>query len=453
MKRHLQKVLRVMVFIFILLLSGCAKNSASLSVRVGIPHSDNVQNLESNYYLRWLEEQTGIDIVPVEIWQLRCDEFLDSLFVSDTDIDIVMFGNSFVPSEDILEKHYEEGHLYTSSGGNYLYLNYGDSRPEGCGQVMWINTDWLSALSLEIPRTTEEFLDVLRAFKHMDPNGNGCEDEIPLLGSTERYSINPLYFLMNAFVYCDPYHTFRSMENNVEIFVPEAKEFSDGIAYCKALYEEGLLDERLFTYSESQFAEIVNSPNNLVGAFTSDSIGEVIYQGNPEIMAKYICMLPLAGPSGKRNALFVSKEAKPGAIIINGTGKEELCEKLLNVMMTPEASLIARFGEQGVDWDYSDGLDVSLYGEKAKISTNNYIWNSPQNKHLNGIGPKHIPDEFFLGVTWNGINSDMEYIDVRAKMSYQPYLPESLSNYEYDEETVKQYEKEWIDLIRREDRD
>lgn len=450
MSRQQKKVLFAMCFIFILLLSGCAKKSAPLSLRVGIPHSDNVQNLESNYYLKWLEEKTGIDIIPVEIWQLRCDEFLDSLSVSDTKMDIIMFGNSFIPSEETIKKHYDAGHIYTPSDGRYAYMNYGDSRPEGCGQVMWINTDWLSALSLEIPKTTEELANVLRAFKNLDPNGNGRNDEIPLLGSTEKFSINPLYFLMNAFVYCDPYHTFHAVENGTDIFVPETDKFAEGISYCKALYEEGLLDERLFTYSESQLAEIVNSPDNLVGAFTSDSIGDVIYQGNPEIMAKYICILPLEGPFGGRNALFVSKEAKPGAVIINGTGKEALCEELLNVMMTKEASLMARFGEQGVDWEYSDGLDVSLYGEKAVISTINYIWNSPQNKHLNGIGPKHVPDDIFLGVTWNGINSDMEYINVRAKMSYQPYLPEVVSDYEYDDETVRRYEKEWINLIREE---
>lgn len=436
--------------LFIWILPGCATNSAPISLRVGIPYSDNVQNLESNYYLNWLQEKSGIEIIPVEIRQTRCDEYLESLVASETEIDIVLFGNAFVPSDAFLEKYREEGHLYPDQEGNDVYLNYGDSIPSGCGQVLWMNTEYLSALSLEIPRTTEEFKEVLRAFKEMDPNGNGEKDEIPLLGSVEEYALNPLYYLMNAYTYCDPYHSFYSVENGMEVYVPETREFAEGIAYCHELYAEGLIDERVFSYSKGQLSELVNSPDNLVGAFTSDSIGDVIYQGNPEIMAKYICVLPLLGPEGGRNALYVSKEPKPGAIIINGTGKEVWCRELLDIMMTPEASLIARFGERGVDWEYSDGLDVSLYGEKAEISTINYIWNSPQNKHLNGIGPKHVPEEFFLGVTWNGLNSDMEYIDARARMSYQPCLPKVISEHAYDEKKVDEFEQIWMRLIKGE---
>ncbi|MBQ0041850.1 MAG: extracellular solute-binding protein [Lachnospiraceae bacterium] len=432
-------------------LPGCAKESAPLSLRLGIPYSDNVQNLESNYYLNWIEEKSGVDIIPVEIRQTRCEEYLENLASSDTEIDIVLFGNSFVPSEEYLDQYHENGYIYTASNGDYVYRDYGDSVSSGCGQVLWINSDYLSALSLEIPQTTDEFEDMLRAFKERDPNGNGLKDEIPLLGSMDEYALNPLYYMMNAYIYCDPYHSLFSLENGEETFVPETPEFACGVEYCRKLYRDGLIDDRLFTYSTSQLTEMVNSPENIVGAFTSDSIGEVIYQGNPEIMAKYICVLPLKGPEGERNTLYVSREPSPGAVIINGTGKEAECEKLLDIMMSPEASLIARFGEPGVDWGYSDGLDVSIYGEKAKISTINYIWNSPQNKHLNGIGPKHVPEELFLGVTWNGINSDMEYIDARAKMSYQPYLPVDRSSRVYDEKIVKEYEQEWISLIKGEE--
>jgi len=64
-----------------------------------------------------------------------------------------------------------------------------------------------------------------------------------------------------------------------------------------------------------QLSEIVNNSDNLIGAFTSDSIGEVIYQGNPEIMAKYIRVLPMEGTEGVGNALYVKQEGSVGAII------------------------------------------------------------------------------------------------------------------------------------------
>ena len=47
--------------------------------------------------------------------------------------------------------------------------------------IMFINKAWLDKAGKEIPTTTEEFLDVLRAFRDGDMNGNGdTTDEIPL---------------------------------------------------------------------------------------------------------------------------------------------------------------------------------------------------------------------------------------------------------------------------------
>lgn len=450
MKRSQRKTGWIIYIAIILILSGCAKENTPPSLRVGIPHSNHVQNPETNYYINWLETQTGIDIIPVEIRQTRCDEYLEALFSSDAGIDMVLFGNDFVPTDNCLERFAEQGYLYQLAGGTYAGMNYGTSKIDGCGQVMWLNSEWLKALYLEIPRTTEELKKVLWAFKNLDPNGNGKKDEIPLAGSMESHSLNPLFFLLNAYVYCDPYHTMIYAENSRQLFSPETEEFREGVEYCRELYEEKLLDERCFRYSARQLSEIINSAEDLVGAFTSDSIGEVIYQGNPEIMAKYISIMPIEGPAGAKNALYVKHEPTVGAIIVNGTGKEALCEQLLNKMMTTEASLIARFGEQGVDWDCSDGMDVSLYGKKATIITKNYIWNIPQNKHLNGIGPMHVPDEYLAGVTWNGVNSDLEYIDARTEMSYREFFPEEISQHHYDEKIMVRLNQILVKMIKGE---
>lgn len=450
MKRRQRKTVLTICIFIILMMSGCAKESTPPSLRMGIPHSNHVQDLESNYYINWLETQTGINIVPVEIRQTRCDEYLEALFSSDARIDMVLFGGDFVPTDHCLEQFAEDGYLYQLADGTYTGMNYGTSKTDGCGQVMWLNSEWLKALSLEIPRTTEELKEVLWAFKNLDPNRNGKKDEIPLVGSMESYSLNPLFFLLNAYVYCDPYHTMFYVENGRQLFTPESDEFRKGVEYCRELYEEKLLAERCFCYSARQLSEIINNSRELVGAFTSDSIGEVIYQGNPEIMAKYICIMPIEGPEEARNALYVKHDPTVGAIIVNGTGKESLCEELLDKMMTAEASLIARFGEQGVDWDYSDGLDVSLYGKTATVTTQNYIWNIPQNKHLNGIGPMHVPDEYLVGVTWNGINSDLEYIDARAEMNYRAFFPEEVSEHGYDKKIVSLLEELLVKMIKGE---
>ncbi len=47
---------------------------------------------------------------------------------------------------------------------------------DGTGDLLWIRTDWLKALNLEAPTTMDELLDVAKAFRFNDPDGDGAED-------------------------------------------------------------------------------------------------------------------------------------------------------------------------------------------------------------------------------------------------------------------------------------
>ena len=63
----------------------------------------------------------------------------------------------------------------------------------------WINVGWLDALGLEMPETTEDFKNVLTAFKNDDPNGNGEADEVPFSGAINTWAADPYFFILNAF--------------------------------------------------------------------------------------------------------------------------------------------------------------------------------------------------------------------------------------------------------------
>ena len=54
---------------------------------------------------------------------------------------------------------------------------------------MWVNQEWLDQLDMETPTTTEEFYQMLKAFKENDMNGNGDpDDELPLVGSINGWN-------------------------------------------------------------------------------------------------------------------------------------------------------------------------------------------------------------------------------------------------------------------------
>jgi putative aldouronate transport system substrate-binding protein len=51
---------------------------------------------------------------------------------------------------------------------------------------VWVRTDWLQKLNLQMPKTLDELEAVLKAFKERDPDGNGKDDTIPLMTETAQ---------------------------------------------------------------------------------------------------------------------------------------------------------------------------------------------------------------------------------------------------------------------------
>ena len=457
--KYIQKKSLFILLISAILLVGCANGKTGQStVRIAIPYSSNIQDINSNYYKQWLEEKVGVPIEFVEVNRERSEDYLASLFASkDADIDVVFFDESvkFTLDKETLKKYSQEGYLlnikqFLTEETNYAKLLKKDDlseqlksgeddiyyiphienfREEQNGQVLWLNFLWLKALGLSIPTTPEELEAVLQAFLKEDPNGNGLADEIPLIGCEEAYSLQSYNFLLNAFIYNDPYHSRFYVEHSGIAYAPVTDSFRQGLIYCRGLYVEKLLDERSFSYTQKQLVQLANSPEDMVGGFTTSSIAQIMYQNNPDIMSSYIHIPPLKGAKGERYALY--KEIKPGcgAIILSTSQRAEAAFQVLDTMLSEEASLIGVYGEQGIDWDFSDGTDTGIYGTAASIVTHNYIQNTIQNKNFSGIGPFYLSQKYIDGVTWNGVNSEIRYIDVHASLSYETFYPSYIAEF------------------------
>ena len=112
--------------------------------------------------------------------------------------------------------------------------------------------------------------------------------------------------------------------------------------------------------------------------------------------------------------------------------------KLFDLMLSEEASLMGRYGEQGVDWEFAMDGDISIYGTPAAIRVINQIWNTPQNKHLAQITPYISRPKYSGGVTWDGSMTDGEYMNAQAAMLHMDHEPKEYIGdliYPPDEET------------------
>lgn len=230
------------------------------------------------------------------------------------------------------------------------------------GNKMWVNSKWLKALGLEVPKTTEEFKAMLEAFKTQDPNGNGAADEVPLSGSIEDYGVRPLPFLMNGFIYDDD-RTYLILNEGKVDTVANKPEWKEGLAYAKSLYDVGLIDPGAFTQNAEAFKKIGdNADAQLLGAGAGMHPAIFVSVGPDALYgADYDAIPPLQGPHSAYSTYLNPSVAGATFLLTSKASPEAQVAaiKLVDSMFTQEGQLRAHFGEEGIDWRRPQDGDVA----------------------------------------------------------------------------------------------
>gem|GEM_PF-522724 len=432
-----------------------AAPTASREIVISMPYSSQIRNIDTNYFKQWLEERTGLSIKFNIIYESLSPSYLRSMFNSGyvkSDALFSFFGdgdpdeinraleelgemghivplNAFIGQSTFLAgitERYPEYDLISamsSADGNIYYMpGYDPSTPESISQVLWLNQSWLKQLSLGIPRTTGDLRDVLHAFKTRDPNANGIADEIPLSGSRDVESEHSYDYIINAFIYNDPANSRFITESGGIRFAPATGEWRDAMKYLNGLYGDGLLSHFQFAMGHDSLAAMANDPRGILGGFASKSIIDVIYQSNPEIINDFIHIAPISAPGGAGGAVVRTPAPHPAGIITSSCEDPEAVFRLFDLMLSEEAFIIGRYGEEGVDWERAHISDMDSYGNRATIKVVNMLRNKAQNKHMREMGPFFAYPEYADGVTFM-FEGSHEYINARAYRSYGQFWP------------------------------
>ena len=227
-------------------------------------------DLNENTAVKYLEELTGVDIEIIAVPSTEFEERLSLTLAGDELPDIILKGLDATGIEKNLQvgnlidlAPYNEAYgenikakmeivegmsqtMYTSSGaiGSLPQLNMMTQYGVCPNSVFTIYQPWLDALNLEVPTTAEELYTVLKAFKEQDPNGNGKADEVPFAAE----SVNDTYELFSMFGVIAQQKKYRYVdEGDVVKFSPFMPQFKDALTYVKKLYQEGLINQDVFT--------------------------------------------------------------------------------------------------------------------------------------------------------------------------------------------------------------
>ncbi|MBQ4517293.1 MAG: extracellular solute-binding protein [Clostridia bacterium] len=358
-----------------------------------------IENLETNTFTKTYEEKTNVKVK----WDLISGDVRQAINIklASDDYSDVFLGFGFAASEQ--SAYYDQGVFIELSDvvnehGYYIKKMF-EEHPDaekalrhtkdmllGLSSVsqgyegqapykMWVYKPWMDKLGLKMPETTEDFYQILKAFKEQDPNGNGKADEVPLAARNNRGGeIGLDMFIMNCFL---PWGKFGF--NNIDgkaVFAPIQDEAREGIRYMRKLYEEGLIHTDSFVMDRARVTALGENETPILGAATGRWTTQFTAAGTSERMNEFVAIPPLKGSTGHR--------ATPSSTGYGGTTSFSIttdCED-------PAVAL------KWVDWFYSDeawwakatpGYRPAKEGEIGTDGTQAVVAIEPSDETFDGI--------------------------------------------------------------------
>lgn len=245
-----------------------------------------------------------------------------------------------------------EGHIYSlptvSTASTAIW-------PRG---PMWYRGDWLEAVGQkELPKTTDEFYDLMVKFRDEDPNKTGKDDTIPLT-DVKMESIRP--WLMGAFGMRS--FGLEVVDGKVQ-YTPITENYKEYVTFMNKMYSEKLLDQEVFGQSQEQTK--AKGQNNQIGLFSDwfsyfttgqteeEALNNPMFQPLTSDISKE-AVVP-KGPGILRTTLTITKNAaSPEAIL-----------RWADYFYSEEGSFYLNFGPEGEFWEFTENDK----GEKVRVFT------------------------------------------------------------------------------------
>ncbi|NLO83444.1 MAG: extracellular solute-binding protein [Clostridiales bacterium] len=430
-----------------------------IELTVTVPTASNVEDITTNEFTKFYEELTNIaikwNVIPSESLTEKINISLSSGDMPDIYLNCnisqtqqQVYGsqgafvalNGYIDAYDgvfkqVLEKVPNLRDIITMSDGNIYALPH----IEKCNHCevsnkMCVNRQWLDVLGLEIPKTVDEFTDMLRKFKTEDPNQNGEADEIPLLGYEGGWNSSIISgYLTNPFVY-----SAIHLENGkVKLYYIE-DGWRDALKWLNQLYKEGLLYPQSFVIQQDQARQIAQSGDDVevIGCYPngvpSGAVGD-----RPEDWKNYIAIPPLEGPAGKYAIWNAYSQINPTTFVITSQCKyPEEAFRWGVELYDRDLYYLKAFGKEGVGWrklteeEKAKGINDLRSGTPSEVLVfaDGIGWSDKQNYCWRGIGLRCDTTDFsenrYAQMQPGDYETDMEWrLALDTNNNYAPYVP------------------------------
>lgn len=439
---------------------GSGKSGSSLvgNIPVSFPLTTKTQTLraiitgyngwdqENIYVWKKYEEMTGVDINWKTVTKETRSEEVHNALTNKQQYDLIIrcklsasrlatYGRSGLitdlAKDDLLRKNapncwaYLQSHpdtlasVMNPDGTIYALPQVNSGAELRVGMKLYVNKLWLQRLNLELPTTTEEFREMLTAFKEQDANGNGDpNDEIPMsceYGSA-RLSLYGAFGLENRgshneTIDCDP-------DTGKVRFIESSEQYKSYLEYIRGLYADGLIDKRLFTLTNDQW--VAHLADDRVGVFANTNLALLPADKTDNWVA---IDEALTGPYGDKlwSGVRANFHSTGAALIPSTCSDPALVLRWLDYFWTDEGTL---FYHMGVEGETYEKLENGTYDYSQKIyddmKTNNISFDDAVGKYTpypGGSNPTVEIAPYFMG-------GEMASVPAAAAKALIEYGPE-----------------------------
>ncbi len=402
--------------------SGNVDAEGRKTLTIGIQQNINVSDYENNYFTQFMEERLNCNIEFVLFDSAnatrktqmntmlaggeKLPDILFYCFLSKEDqqyygeegvlVDLAPYFDNY-ETWDLAQKYdwgtkmyewqkddpasidYVLNGMRTPQGNMYAWPALTSSQYLDPQTQMYINREWLDKLGLEMPTNWEELIEVLRAFKSGDPNGNGVADEIPMLGfGTHIYGNIPQWTVNSLGKTYWNENGFFSVTDEGEVYLPYVQDgYREGLRILNSLVDEGLMNSLTFTVTKDEIKSILTPASGVptVGVMSGHRTVHMDTESS-DVFMQYEVLPPFEGSyvgqgvGGSNRYFFITTDCEDFDLA---------AEFMFQFCGIPEVYYASRYGKEGVDWEYCTDYDTGLQlpyilNDQAYNGINNSTW-------------------------------------------------------------------------------
>ncbi|MCZ8515427.1 extracellular solute-binding protein [Paenibacillus filicis] len=375
----------------------------------GLQYIEGSPNINDDKYTKKLRELSKTDVTLDLIPHREFDQKLTLLFaggelpdllqthgINKPEVAPAVDTGILIPLNDLIDKYgpnlkkniSKEAWDFASVSKDGKIYGIPTTNPTPNGNVMMVRKDWLDKLGLKPPKTVDEYIDMLRAFRDKDPNGNGKADEIPYSGR-EKLAFTEAFF--GAYDVLPADWKFENGQLVPNMIRPQMKT---ALGVYKKLYEEKLLDNEVFVQQAKDWDAKIKA-KGIVGLWThaarmADKWSAEVKTGTPSAQLEVI-PAP-TGPDGKGGFGIGSQVGGNVWVIPKTTKNPQAAIQFLDWFYSDEAQKFLTYGLEGEDYTVDNGKINYKFPQKQ-----DEIYKEEMHQNwLRLVGPSYLTNNEFM---------------------------------------------------------